>query len=119
VVEEFGLFRESIVKLLGIRPELQVVGEASDGLGALQSSVELRPDLILLDTRLPSLDGIEVARQLRSLGPESKISFLMQESFADVMVGAFSKGAQGYVTKTKAHDDCFAAVSGKMFVSAP
>ena len=53
VVDDFELFRKLIVELLGIRPELQVVGEASDGLDALQKAVELRPDLILLDIGLP------------------------------------------------------------------
>jgi DNA-binding NarL/FixJ family response regulator len=121
VVDDFALFRQFVVELLGKRPELQVVGEASDGLEALQMAVELRPDLILLDIGLPSLNGIEVARQMRSLVPESKIIFLSQESSADVVQEALSLGARGYVTKTKAPADLFAAVeavlSGKTFVS--
>jgi CheY-like chemotaxis protein len=76
------MFRQFVFELLGKRPELQVVGEASDGLKALQKAVELRPDLILLDIGLPSLTGIEVARQMRSLVPESKIIFLAQETSA-------------------------------------
>ena len=98
-----------------------VVGEASDGLEALQKAVELRPDLILLDIGLPSLNGIEVARQMRSLVPESKIIFLTQESSADVVQEALSLGARGYVTKIKAQVDLFAAVEavllGMTFVS--
>jgi DNA-binding NarL/FixJ family response regulator len=120
VVDDYALFRQFVVGLLGKRPELQVVGEASDGLEALQKAVELRPDLILLDIGLPSLNGIEVARQMRNLVPESKIIFLTQESSADVVQEALSLGARGYVTKSKAHD-LFAAVeavfSGKTFVS--
>jgi DNA-binding NarL/FixJ family response regulator len=121
VVDDFVLFRQFVVELLGKRPELQIVGEASDGLEALQRAVELRPDLTLLDIGLPSLNGIEVARQMRSLVPESKIIFLSQESSADVVQEALSLGARGYVTKTKAQADLFAAVeaalSGKTFVS--
>ena len=121
VVDDFGLFRQSVVELLGKRPELQVVGEASDGLEALQMAVEWRPDLILLDIGLPRLNGIEVARELRSLVPESKIIFLTQESSADVVQEALSVGAWGYIVKTKAAVDLFAAVeavlSGKTFVS--
>jgi DNA-binding NarL/FixJ family response regulator len=120
VVDDFALFRQYVVELLGIRAELQVVGEASDGPEAVQKAVELRPDLILLDIGLPSLNGIEVARQMRSLVPESKIIFLTQESSSDLVQEALSLGARGFVTKAKVHD-LFAAVeavfSGKTFVS--
>ncbi len=121
VVDDFALFRQFVVELLGKRPELQVVGEASDGLEALQRAVELRPDLILLDIGLPSLNGIEVAREMRSLVPESKIIFLSQESSVDVVQEALSLGTWGYVAKIKARADLFAAVeavlSGGTFVS--
>ena len=121
LVDDHSLFRQFVVELLGKRPELQVVGEASDGLEALQRAVELRPDLILLDIGLPSLNGLKVARQMRSLVPESKIIFLTQESSADVVEEALSLGARGYVVKARAQADLFAAVeaalSGKTFVS--
>ena len=121
VVDDFEMFRQFVVEVLGKRPELQVVGEASDGLEALQKAVELRPDLILLDIGLPSLNGIEVARQMRSLVPESKIIFLTQESSSDVVQEALSLGARGYVTKNMVRADLFAAVetvlSGMTFVS--
>jgi len=123
VVDDFEMFRKLVVELLEKRPELQVVGEASDGLEALQKAVEFRPDLILLDIGLPNLNGIEVARQLRSLVPESKIIFLTQESSADVVQKAFSAGARGYVTKNMLLEDLFAAVAnviaGITFVSNP
>jgi DNA-binding NarL/FixJ family response regulator len=121
VVDDFEMFRQFVVELLGKRPELQVVGEASDGLEAIQKAVELRPDLILLDIGLPSLNGIEVARQMRGLVPESKIIFLTQASSADVVQKAFSVGARGYVTKNMLLTDLFVAVetvlSGMTFVS--
>jgi two-component system nitrate/nitrite response regulator NarL len=121
VVEDFAAFRQFICVTLGNSPDLRVIGEASDGLEALQMAVELRPDLILLDIGLPTLNGIAVARQMRSFVPESKIIFLTQESSADVVQEALTLGARGYVTKTKAPVDLFAAVeavlSGKTFVS--
>ena len=114
MVDDFELFRRLVVELLGIRGELQVVGEASDGLEAIKKAVELRPDLILLDIGLPSLDGIKVARQMRSLVPESKIIFLTQETSADVVQEALSLGARGYVVKTRARADLLAAVEAAL-----
>jgi len=77
--------------------------------------------LILLDIGLPSLNGIEVARQIRKLVPQSKIIFLTQESSVDVVQAALSSGAEGYVLKMNAESDLLAAVeavmSGKQFVS--
>ena len=110
VVDDFEMFRQFVVELLGKRPELQVVGEASDGLEAIQKAVELRPDLILLDIGLPSLNGIEVARQMRSLVPESKVIFLTIESSADMVQEALSVGARGYVVKTMAESELLTAM---------
>jgi two-component system secretion response regulator SsrB len=122
VVEDFEPFRKFVTsKLAGVR-NLQVIGEVSDGLAAVQNAVELQPDLILLDIGLPTLNGFEVARQIRKLVPESKIIFFTQESSADVVQEALSIGASGYVTKTRAGTELLAAVetviSGKRFVSS-
>jgi DNA-binding NarL/FixJ family response regulator len=121
VVDDFETFRQFVVEVLGKRPELRVVGEASDGVEALQKAVELQPDLILLDIGLPSLNGIEVARQMRSLVSESKIIFLTQESSSDFVQQALSVGARGFVTKNMVLADLFAAVetvlSGRTFIS--
>ena len=86
--------------MLGQRPDLQVIGEASDGLEAVRKAEELKPDLIVLDIGLPTLNGIEVARRIRKLCPECRILFVSQESSADVMQEALSTGARGYVVKS-------------------
>jgi DNA-binding NarL/FixJ family response regulator len=78
--------------------------------------------LILLDIHLPSLNGIEAARRIRKLAPESKIIFVSLESSADVVQEALSLGAQGYVVKARAGGELLTAVeavlSGKTFVSS-
>lgn len=98
-----------------------MVCELSDGLAAVQRAEELKPDLIVLDIGLPTLNGLQAARQIRSLVPDTKIIFLTQESSDDVVQAAFSSGAQGYVVKTQAGSDLLAAVEaaiqGKRFVS--
>jgi DNA-binding NarL/FixJ family response regulator len=100
---------------------LQVIGEVSDGLEAVQKALDLQPDLILLDIGLPSLDGIEAARRIRKLAPASKIIFVTQESSVDVVQVAVDLGANGYVVKAQAGRDLVAAVeavlSGKSFFS--
>ena len=72
VVEDSELFRRFICSTIGTRPELQIVGEVTDGLKAVQKAEELQPDLIVLDIGLPSLNGIEAARRIRELSPKAK-----------------------------------------------
>jgi DNA-binding NarL/FixJ family response regulator len=122
VVEDYEPFRRFVCSALRERPGLQIIGEASDGLEAVQKAEELQPDLILFDVGLPALNGMEAARRIRKLSPESKIIFVSQESSADIVQEAFSLGARGYVVKTRAASDSLAAVQvvsgGRQFVSA-
>jgi len=110
VVEDSEPFRKFVCSTLGKRPELQIVGEVSDGLEAVQKVEELQPDLIVLDMGLPSLNGIEVARRVRKLSAESKILFISQESSADVVEEALGTGAHGYVVKTDAGSELLEGV---------
>jgi DNA-binding NarL/FixJ family response regulator len=72
--------------------------------------VQLKPDLVLMDIGLPSLNGIEAARKIRELVPESKIIFLSQESSDDVVQEAMNSGGSDYVVKAKAGKDLFTAL---------
>ena len=99
VVDDFERFRRFVCSTLGKRRDLQVIGEASDGLEAVRKAEELKPDLIVLDIGLPTLNGIEVARRIRKSCPKCKILFMSQASSVDVAQEAFSLGAMGYVVK--------------------
>jgi DNA-binding NarL/FixJ family response regulator len=105
LVDDFTPWRQSVSSILLAKPELQVVGEASDGPEAVEKAVELKPDLILLDIGLPTLNGIEAARQIRKVAPESKIIFLSQESSPEIIEEAMNLGASGYVIKSRAGSD--------------
>ena len=122
VVDDFEAWRRFVCSTLRKHPELQVIGEASDGLEAVHKATELHPDLIVLDLGLPTLNGIEAARQIRKLTPGSKILFVTQESSADVVQIAMSSGARGYVLKARAVIDLLPAVEavleGRQFVSS-
>jgi len=96
--------------MLGKSLDLRVIAEVSDGLEAVHKAAELKPDLILLDIGLPTINGIEAARQICKLSPESKIVFLSQESSADIVEEALSTGACGYVVKAKAATQLLAVV---------
>jgi DNA-binding NarL/FixJ family response regulator len=110
LVEDFAPFRQVISSILKKQCKFCIVCQVSDGLEAVQKAVELQPDLILLDIGLPTLNGIEVARQIRKLSPDSKIVFVSQESSADVIEEAMNSGAMGYVIKPHAASELLAAM---------
>lgn len=120
-MENHDRWRDLVVAILQQRLDLRVIGELSDGLEAVGKAQELQPDLILLDIGLPSLNGIEAARRIRKLCPQSEIIFVSQVLFADVVQEALKIGAQGYVVKTDAGRELLTAVSavlrGERFLS--
>jgi DNA-binding NarL/FixJ family response regulator len=122
VVDDHKDWRSYVHSLFLMRAECwQIICEASDGLEAIRKAQELQPHVILLDVGLPKLNGIEAARRIRQLSPNSKIIFLSQEDSPDVVQEALSTGAQGYVYKARAQSDLLSAIDavlqGKQFVS--
>jgi DNA-binding NarL/FixJ family response regulator len=119
IVEDFADFRRFISSTLQQNARFQVIGQASDGLEALEKAKELQPDLILLDVGLPKLNGLEVAKRVRTLTP-AKILFLSALSDPDLVQQTLSLGA-GYVDKARAQSDLLSAVEavlrGEQFVS--
>jgi DNA-binding NarL/FixJ family response regulator len=111
VVDDFEPWRRSVVSMLEEDPTLQfVIREASDGLAAVQISQEFQPDLVLLDIGLPKLSGLEAARRIRVVSPDSKILFLTVISCQDMMFEAVRLGAAGYITKEDALRELLPAV---------
>ena len=121
VAEDFAPFRHFVRSTLSQRPNLQIVAEVSDGHEAVQKAEELKPELMLLDVGLPTLNGIAAARQILKLIPDAKIIFVTQESSGELAEEAFKSGARGYVVKTRAGSDLLAAVDavleGRQFIS--
>jgi DNA-binding NarL/FixJ family response regulator len=121
VVDDYEDWRRRTRLLLQGRPELQIVCEASDGAEAIRKAEELRPDLILLDVGLPTMNGIEAARQIRKLSPNSKILFVSQDNSQDVVKVALDAGALGFVYKARAGNELLPAIDavlqGKEFVT--
>ena len=110
VVDDFEPFRRFVCSTLQNNLELPTILEASDGVEAVELAQALQPHLILLDIGIPKLNGIDAARRIRELSPQSKILFVSQESSVEVVQGAFSAGASGYVVKLDAGRELLNAV---------
>ena len=121
VVDDVEDFRRFLRSTLEENTECEIVSEASDGLQAVLQAQELQPDLILLDIGLPTLNGIDAARRIRRLSPNSKILFFTQNCSADIAAGALRTGANGYLLKSDATDLPCAVetvLRGEQFVSS-
>jgi two-component system nitrate/nitrite response regulator NarL len=102
VVDDFELWRRTVVSILEADSEIEVIYQASDGLDAVKKCQELKPDLVVLDVGLPNLNGLEAARQIRVVSPDSKILFLSMQRSPDVISEALKIGAAGYLLKENA-----------------
>jgi len=107
--------------LLGVTPEWKIIGEASDGAEAVRKAKEIQPDLVLLDVDLPTLNGFEVARQLKVAVPNAKIVFVAAENSREMAVAALGAGALGFVLKSQVVSELLVAINAvlndKPFVS--
>jgi CheY-like chemotaxis protein len=110
LVEDHEPFRQLVCALLAERAEFQVIGQASEGLEAIQKAQKLQPDLILLDIGLPKLNGIAAAQQIAKVAPKAKIIFLSQNIDAQIVRAALNTGGSGYVVKSDAPDQLFEAL---------
>lgn len=121
LVADFEPCRTLVSLILQEQPGYRIVGGAADGLEAVQTTDDLNPDLVVLDTGLPGLNGIEAARQIRSRSPGSAILLLTVNHDLEMARQALCAGARGYVHKFDVVADLAAAakavLSGKRFVS--
>jgi DNA-binding NarL/FixJ family response regulator len=104
IVDDFEPWRSTVCSILAKEEDLEVVGEASDGLEAVQKSEELQPDLVLLDIQLPKMNGLDAARLIHKVSPATKILFLSSYHSPEIMQEALRVGA-GFVVKADASRD--------------
>jgi DNA-binding NarL/FixJ family response regulator len=109
IVDDYEPWRRYVRSVLASDPDLEILGESADGLDAIKQSEELQPGLVLLDIQLPSINGLEVARQIGVVSPETKVLFLSSTQSVEVMREALKFGA-GFVMKTDAECDLLAIV---------
>lgn len=110
VVDDHRIVRKGIRALLAEEPDIEVVGEASDGMTALTETLRIRPDVVLMDLVMPGLDGIEAIRRISTSIPERRILVLTSFASDDKLFPAIRAGAHGYLLKDSEPEDLIAAI---------
>ena len=120
IADDHTLLRIGLLALLETTPDIEVVGEAADGVEAVAKTCDLRPDVLLLDLMMPRLDGISVIGAVRRQAPEVKILVLTSFDDDDKVFPAFKAGALGYLLKDTSPGDLLegirAVCEGKSFM---
>lgn len=104
IVDDHPTVRHGLHSLLSAYPDIQIVGEAEDGLTALRAAEEHIPDVILLDIQLPGLNGVDLALQLSQVTPQTKIIILTAFDNDEYLIGALSAGAHAYLLKNSPNE---------------
>ena len=112
VVDDQGLVRAGFRMILEAQPDIEVVGEAADGLDAVAAAGRLRPDVVLMDIRMPRLDGLEATRRLAGPGTTDPVRVLILTTFDldEYVFEALRAGASGFLLKDLPREDLVAAV---------
>ncbi len=121
IAEDHRLLREGLKALLQPREDLQVIGEAEDGLEAIRLIEKKEPDLLLLDLSMPKMSGLSVIKEIKSRFPETKILALTIHESDQYVLEAFQSGADGYCLKDASRDELLIAIGsvmkGKTYIS--
>jgi DNA-binding NarL/FixJ family response regulator len=110
IVDDDALMRAGLRGVLSSDPAIELVGEASDGRQAVHRTRQLRPDIVLMDVRMPDLDGISATRQLLATFPEARVVILTTFEQDDYIFGALSAGASGFLLKRTRPEELIAAI---------
>jgi DNA-binding NarL/FixJ family response regulator len=110
IADDDDLMRAGLVELLSGEPEIDIVGEAATGRQAVERARRLGPDVVLMDVRMPDLDGIEATGELTRAAPDSKVLILTTFEQDDYVFGALRAGASGFLLKRTRPEELIAAV---------
>ena len=110
LVDDHPVVRQGLRTLLEGRSEWEVIGEASDGIEALEKIDSLQPDVVVLDVTMPRMNGIEACRLIQRKNPGLEVLFVTQHDSPQMMREALDAGARGYVVKSNAARDLLEAV---------
>jgi DNA-binding NarL/FixJ family response regulator len=108
--DDQALFREGLRTLLSVQPDFKVVGEAANGEEAVRLSVLLTPDVILMDLRMPVMDGVLATQRIHSVAPKCKVIVLTTFDDDELVFDGLRAGAVGYLLKDVSSDKLFEAI---------
>jgi two-component system response regulator NreC len=121
IVDDHTILRAGLRMLLNAHPDIEVVGEASDGNQAVVSAQRLQPDVILMDIAMPECNGIEATRQIKRLTPETRVLVLTMHENEEYLFQMLRAGASGYILKEAADTELINAIrivySGRFYLS--
>jgi DNA-binding NarL/FixJ family response regulator len=112
LVDDHDLFREGLAGIINAQADMEIVGEASDGLEALVKAQELKPNLILMDVQMPGMDGLEATRKTKQILPDVTIVMLTVRDDNERLFEAIKNGVQGYLLKTISSREMLALLRG-------
>jgi DNA-binding NarL/FixJ family response regulator len=110
LVDDHLIVREGIRACISDRSNILVVGEAADGIEAIQKACALKPDVVLMDINMPRMGGLEAAKRLKSECPATKVLILTVHNSKEYLTGMMQSGAQGYVIKDTSPPDLIRAI---------
>jgi len=110
LADDHQMFREALCHLLQSQPDMEVVGQAGDGMQVLDLARETDPQIVCMDISMPGMDGTEVTRKLRAALPKVKVVALSAYSDQQYVLDMLNAGASGYVTKAEASDELLRAI---------
>lgn len=110
IVDDHPVVREGIGAMLKHEPDFKIVGEAANGLEALEQARELSPDVILMDLRMPEMDGVEAITKIKEAKPEIKFIILTTYSDDEYIFKGIAAGARAYLLKDAPRDELFKAI---------
>jgi len=123
LADDHHIVRQGLRVLLEGQPDFQLVGEAGDGLEAVQLTERLKPDVLIIDLMMPSLNGLEATRQVSQRSPHTRVVILSMHANEAYVLEALRNGAAGYVLKDSSAADLVHAVrevvAGRRYLSSP
>ncbi len=110
LADDHPIVRDGLAAVLGTQPDFEIIGQANDGLEAVDLASALKPDVVLLDLQMPGLDGMEALRAMRAENPGLRAIVFTASETDDRIIGAVQAGAQGYLLKGAPREELFNAI---------